>query len=276
MDKIKDMAEEKIKAVAEPKEDLEEPKVEAKQTTVKMFLQRNTKLEKVKELREGRGGIWKVIDVLIFGFLLFSPALPIIPQMGEPLVVLVLWALIIMIMWCKIEYNHRAEVWYFCLYRGIILDFPKTNSLKGWICQKPTFFALTFLIVFGGVTYIGLAELSLDFNHGLSAIFAIAGVAFVLMLTKSFVDTEGAPQLLTLNLVIDAFEDPNMLSEKGFKVVHFTNLQALVKRKQKEDKPFSWDEVHALDYEEHKTEGISLIGGTRMFLYLNKFKDAEQ
>merc|ERR1712151_310482 len=199
--------------------------------------------------------------------------------MEQPAVVLVLWVLICLIMWCKIEYNHRAEVWYFCLYRGIILDFPKTNTLSGWLCQKPTLIALTFLFVFGIVTYIGY-DPHFNFNHVddmFTAILAIVGLSFVLLLTKAYVDVEGAPQLLTVNLFVHLFEDPEMLSSKGFKVVHFLNLQAFVNSKYKTgDKSFSWEEVRALSHEPAKTEGVSLIGGTRMFWYLNKFKDADQ
>jgi len=249
------------------------------ETSIKLFLQKNPKLQSVKEARDARGGIYKLIDVAIFGFLLFSPALPIIPTMKQPAVVLVLWVLICLIMWCKIEYNHRAEVWHFCLYRGIILDFPKTNTLSGWLCQKPTLMALTFLLVFGVVTYVGY-DPTFQFDnidYMIAAILAIVGLSFVLLLTKAYVDVEGAPQLLTVNLFVHLFEDPEILRSKGFKVVHFTNLQAFVNSKYKTgEKTFSWDEIHALSHEPAEAEAVSLIGGTRMFFYLNKFKDSDQ
>jgi hypothetical protein len=249
------------------------------ETSLKMFLQKNPKLQSVKEARDSRGGIFKLIDVAIFGFLLFSPALPIIPTMKQPAVVLVLWVLICLIMWCKIEYNHRAEVWHFCLYRGIILDFPKTNTLSGWLCQKPTLMAVTFLLVFGVVTYVGY-DPTFQFDnidYMVAAILAIVGLSFVLLLTKAYVDVEGAPQLLTVNLFVYLFDDPEMLSSKGFKVVHFTNLQVFVNSKYKTgEKNFSWDEVHALSHEPSEGESVSLIGGTRMFIFLNKFKDSDQ
>merc|ERR1719210_1310599 len=146
--------------------------------------------------------------------------------MESPAVVVILWALIIVIMWCKIEWNNRAEVWYICLYRGIILDFPKTNTAKGWLLQIPTLLAVLFLLIFGIVCYIGLDPKFTfkDVSYIVSAILAIVGVIFVLTPTKAYVDLEGAPHLLTLNLIVFLFEDPEMLSAKGFKVVHYSKL----------------------------------------------------
>jgi len=247
-------------------------------TSVKAFLQKNPNLALVKAARDSKGGVFKFLDVAIFGFLLFSPALPIIPTMKEPAVVLTLWVLICLIMWCKIEYNHRAEVWYFCLCRGIILDFPKTNTLKGWLLQKPTLVAIVFLLTFGIVTYIGLDpgfRLD-DYRYALSAVLSVVGLLFVLLMTRAYVDVEGAPQLLTLNLVIHLFEDPEMLRAKGFKVVHSSNLQAFMNRKKRAgDKSFSWDEVHALSHQPEQSQNLSLCGGTKLFLFLNQFKDSE-
>lgn len=246
-------------------------------TSLKLFLHQNKNLDLMKEARDGKGGIYKLIDVAIFGFLLFSPALPIIPTMEQPAVVAVLWILIVVIMWCKIEYSHRAELWFVCLCRGIIVDFPKTHKLKGWLCQAPMFFAYSFLLIFGAVTYIGL-DPHFKFEKSqyfLQAILAIVALAFVLLLTKSFVTLESAPSLLTLNMVIALFQDVDFLKAKGFKVVPFTHIQHFVEAKRAaKDATFSWDELHCLDCSSEKTGRISLIGGTRVWMFLRQFKNA--
>jgi len=247
------------------------------ETSLKLFLEKNPNLELVKAARDAKGGIWKVLDAGIFGFLLFSPALPIIPTMEQPAVMAVLWILIFIIMWCKIEYCHRAQVWHMCLYRGIILDFPKTNKPKLWLCKTPMLFAYSFLAIFGVVTYIGL-DPSFQFKsseHLLQALLAVVALIFVLLMTKAFVDTEGAPALLTLNMFMAVFEDCELLKAKGFKVVHFSCLQRFVDEKRAaKDTSFSWDELHGLSSSADKTAHISLMGGTRMFQFLKSFKDA--
>ena len=30
----------------------------------------------------------------------------------------------------KIEYSFRSELWFICLCRGVIIDFPKTDSAR--------------------------------------------------------------------------------------------------------------------------------------------------
>jgi hypothetical protein len=202
----------------------------AGKSRIKTFLELNPNLERIKAERDAKGGILKWVDVAIFGFLLFSPALPLIPDMESPSVVVSLWLLILLIMWCKIDYGNFGEVWYILLCRGIILDFPKTDSLRGWICQTPTYFALAFMFLFGGVTYLGL-DPHLDFdswNNAETSVLSVVGLSFVLLLTKDYVDIEGANQLLSLNLVSTYFQDPEFLKQKGFTVVHVTQLQNFV------------------------------------------------
>eukprot|EP00928_Gymnodinium_smaydae_P067373 TRINITY_DN50333_c0_g1_i1.p1 TRINITY_DN50333_c0_g1~~TRINITY_DN50333_c0_g1_i1.p1 ORF type:complete len:391 (+),score=47.57 TRINITY_DN50333_c0_g1_i1:134-1174(+) len=212
-----------------------------------------------------------------FGYLLFSPAFPIIPQMKEPAIVATLWLCIGLIMWSKIEYNNRAEVWYICLCRGIILDFDKTDSFKGWFCQKPILFAIMFLILFGLVTYIGLDRFAFnDLNNVQVAGFAVAGTLFVLTLTKGFVDIEGANTLLSLNMFVYLFEDPHMLQEKGFKVVHVSRLRTYlsdVNRKSDVNTLFSWNAVHALNHVPDHIESPSLLTGTKLLFSLRRYKD---
>merc|ERR1719265_2610209 len=199
------------------------------------------------------------------------------PKMKEPAIVAVLWVLILLIMWCKIEYAHRTEVWYICLCRGVIVDFPKTNKPAKVFTQPPMIFAIIFILIFGLVTYIGL-DPNFKFEKPdedlLSALLTILAVLFVLTMTKSFVDMEGAPMLLTLNMVIAFFENPEFCKAQGFKVVHFANLQKYVNEKKKSgSNAFNWDEVHALSSTPDGHTRISLIGGTKMWLFLKKHKD---
>jgi len=247
------------------------------ETSLKLFLGKNPNIKLVKAGRDAHSGIWKLIDAAIFGFLLFSPALPIIPEMEMPAIVATLWILISLIMWCKIEYCNRAELWYACLYRGIILDFPKTNKLKGWLCAPPMMFAYSFLLIFGAVLYVGLdPDFEFDSHeNALQAILSVVGVIFILLLTKSFVNLEGAPALLTLNMVIAVFENPEFLKAQGFKVVQFADLQHFMERKRaSKDKTFHWDELHALGGSDASaSKAISLIGGTRVLMSLRKFFD---
>eukprot|EP00930_Biecheleria_cincta_P004238 TRINITY_DN105137_c0_g1_i1.p1 TRINITY_DN105137_c0_g1~~TRINITY_DN105137_c0_g1_i1.p1 ORF type:complete len:234 (+),score=30.07 TRINITY_DN105137_c0_g1_i1:71-772(+) len=198
---------------------------EVARTSLRLFFERNPKRDAIKTARDAKGGIWKVIDVAIFGFVLFAPALPIIPKMSIPAIVIVLWVLIGLIMLFKIEYTHRAQVWYTCLNRGIIVDFPKTDTAAGWLCQVPVLVAVKFLFIFGFVTYIGL-DPSFKFpevSYLATAVLSIFGLTFVLTLTKGFVDLEGANHLLTLNLVIHYFEDRELFQAKRL-VMHSCTL----------------------------------------------------
>jgi len=251
----------------------------------KKFLEKNPKLERMKKARDSKGGIFKWLDIAIFCYLLLAPVLGFLPGMSQPAYALILLAFVIAIAFCKIEYNHRAEVWHMCLYRGVIVDFPKTNTAAGWLLKIPTVLAISFLMVYGFVLYIGLDpdfKFPLEGETGrkgsdflLTAILAILGVLFVLLMTKAFVDVEGAPQLQTLNLTVWLFEDPELLKEKGFTVVHFSQLESFVDEIKKSGNQFSWQDVHALSHEVKPGKG-SINGGITIQGFLKKFKDSDE
>jgi len=252
---------------------------EGSNTSVTMFLQNNTSREGITKVRDGKCGFMMWVDAAIFGFLLFSPCLALIPEMEQPVIVLVLWVIIGLIMWSKIEYNHRIAVWYICLNRGIIVDFPKTHKPKGWLLQLPTLFALTFLICVGIVIYVGLDPgfTFSDTDYIIAACLAIVGVAFVLLLTKQFVDLEGA-NLLSVNMMAHFLADDQILQDKGFKVVHLVDLQNfMIQKKSNKDDAFSWNEIHELRRkpEPGKPKGCPLLAGTKLFYYLKTHKDLE-
>jgi hypothetical protein len=94
------------------------------------------------------------LDAAIFAFLLFVPVLGMISRLKTySWVIAFLWIIIAFIMVSQwrmgpfgcggsppmlpfqvfwYEYRCRAELWYICICRGIILDFKKTHELKNW------------------------------------------------------------------------------------------------------------------------------------------------
>lgn len=250
----------------------------SQETSLKEFLEKNPKLELIKAARDSRGGIWKLLDAGIFAFLLFSPVLPLIQDMDEPVWIIGLVLPISLIFWSKIEYCHRSEVWHMCLYRGVVLEFPHTNKPKLLFLATPMLFVYFFMLVYFLVAYIGLdPDFKLDESDNfIKAGLGLVATVFVLSLTKAFVDLEGAPALLTLNMAIAFFQDPELLKAKGFKTVHFSCLQKFIEKKRaSKDTSFSWDEVHALSSEPEHTSHVSLVGGTKAFMFMKKFKDVD-
>lgn len=69
------------------------PVGKASTTSIAQFLAANPRLATIKAKRVSNGVI-KWLLILIFGYLIFSPVLAIIPQMEEPAVVAVLWVII--------------------------------------------------------------------------------------------------------------------------------------------------------------------------------------
>jgi hypothetical protein len=195
--------------------------------------------------------------------------------------------LIGLIGWSKVEYSHRATVWLICLTRGIIVDFPKTHKLTMWLKALPMFFAYGFLLLHALTVYLTLDP---DFKKGdvsdiLTAVLSILAVLFVLLMTKSFVVIEGANSLMTVNMFSYFFEDANILSDKGFRVVHISRLQEFVFARSnmkgfERTGQFSWNEIHqnsfqADETEESKLRGVSLFCGTRCARFLWPFRDLD-
>lgn len=280
-----------------------------KASSIEKFLKYNTQLDEIKARRDGVIGWMKFVNVAVFGFLLFSPALTLIPKMKLKWVVAVLWTIIGLILWTYLEYQARSEIWFICLCRGIIVDFHKTDSAVRWVCQKPMFFAYVFIIIFVVVTYVGLdphLEIVAHFESHetdlASAIMAGVGLLFVIFMSKSVVDLEGSNWLLTPNLMIAYFKDPELLAAKGFKVVHLSQLKKLVggismgeigslansvtgeltfglvdgsSASASEDQ-FSWNNVHALSHVADESIWFNLVDGFRISHALRAYKDLDR
>lgn len=262
-------------------------------TSIEKFLACNPKLDLIKEQRDVAIGWLKFVNAAIFGFLLFSPALGVIPQMEAKWIVGVLWTMICLILWSYLEYQARSQLWFICLCRGVIIDFHKTDTALKWICQKPMFFSYSFIGIFVVVTYIGLdPHFKFDDveNFQTAGLQAVA-LLFVIFMSKSIVDLEGSNWLLTPNLMCYYFQDPEMLEAKGFKLVHVSNLKKLVGGISlgelgsiatagllpgaAEKKPFSWNDVHALSSVPDASMSFSLVDGYRIARQLHDVKDLD-
>lgn len=252
-------------------------------TSLSLFLEKNPWLVTIKEMRDGKGGIFKWIDCAIFGWLLFSPALVMIPTMKEPAIIAVLWIIIGLLMFFKIDYAHQGEAWFICLCRGIVLDLPKTDSPKKWLLSRPVVFAIIFLLIYLVVSYIGL-DPDLEFSDHemvLTAVLAVVGLSFVLLLTKSVVCVEGDTGTLSLNMVLFIFADPAFLSDKGFRKVHISQLDAYIRERSDtfgrcaDPAKFSWDDIHKLPGEALPTPFCTadLMAGIRLVRFLKPLKD---
>ena len=109
------------------------------------------------------------------------------------------------------------------------------------------FFAYGFMGVLAFLVYFA-DEHSNEIVRVWSAGLFLVGLLFVIFLVKSFVDLEGAPRLLTLNLFIHYFQNPHMLESQGFKVIHQSQLKKYIDTRG-EDKEFQWDELYLLSHE---------------------------
>eukprot|EP01010_Urceolus_cornutus_P000398 NODE_1053_length_1141_cov_293.573260_g801_i0.p1 GENE.NODE_1053_length_1141_cov_293.573260_g801_i0~~NODE_1053_length_1141_cov_293.573260_g801_i0.p1 ORF type:complete len:265 (+),score=45.54 NODE_1053_length_1141_cov_293.573260_g801_i0:135-929(+) len=241
--------------------------------TIQYFLSRNPNLELMKEKRNSFQGFMKYIKAAIFGFLLFSPVLTIIPDLagGRAWVIPVLWILIALIMVCYLEYWARAECWYSCICRGIIVDFRKTDSLKLWACNPVMFIAYAFIIIAGVLTAIGKDDTTI--NRIVTGLLFVVGLLFVIFMTKGVIDLEGASRLQTLNLLLHYFVDPDLLKDKGFKTVHETQLAAWVKANK--NNPFSWNYIFALSHEKN-SQRMSPLWGIQTTGLLKKYRDHDE
>ena len=251
---------------------------EGSTTSIAKFLEANTDLSTIKAKRDGAGGLFKWVGIAIFGWLLFSPALVLVPEMEEPAVVAVLWIVVGLLMISKAEYVHRGELWFICLCRGVIVDMPKTDAPKKWLCSVPVLLSIIFLGVYAVVSYVGL-DPEFKFKDGtdaLSVCLGVLGILFILLLAKGTVDVEGATGTLSLNLALAYFNDPTMLAARGFTTVHLSQIVAFVNSHRANRRPFSWDDVHALSHEEVKMScGDKLVGGMKAVLFLKPKKDLD-
>eukprot|EP01010_Urceolus_cornutus_P000919 NODE_142_length_2220_cov_310.188392_g115_i0.p1 GENE.NODE_142_length_2220_cov_310.188392_g115_i0~~NODE_142_length_2220_cov_310.188392_g115_i0.p1 ORF type:complete len:574 (-),score=96.07 NODE_142_length_2220_cov_310.188392_g115_i0:388-2109(-) len=240
---------------------------------IAVFLARNPDITMMKKKRDKFQGPLKFIKAAIFAFLLFSPVLTIIPDLGsEGWVIAFLWILIALIMIFYIEYWARAECWYTCICRGIILDFRKTDKLMRWACNPIMWIAYTFIITAGVLT--GLAKEGSTKDRIITGCLFVLGLLFVISLTKTIVDLEGSNRLQTVNLILAYFSDPELLRAKGFKMIHETQLARWQKTLKENHAPFSWDQLFALSHVPCDTK-MALFWGMKTTGHLRKHKDLD-
>jgi len=181
----------------------------------------------------------------------------------------------------------RRVVWFTCIARGVVLTFDKTHTVEAWARQKPMYLAYAFLFVHAFVNYLGLDP---NFTKGdlvdiLSAALSVLAVLFVVLMTKTLVDLEGANSLLTVPMFLYFF-DESILRERGFHVVSFADLTQYIlvdraKKIEMKAKPsdgvelkFSWNEIHALTPSETPRR-TTLIDGVRVAYFLRRYKNVK-
>lgn len=323
--KINDKDNLNVKDDKESKKDIEQ--TQNSELSIANFVAKNGEMEELKKKRDAFCGPFKWVGLVIFIYLLLSPLLNIITKAGPNSWVLVFLLIPIgLIIWSYVEYWSRAECWYLCICRGIILDLQKTDSALKWLCTLPMFFVYMFLLVmvilyavgltgdnpnesvdFAGVraaiaaanvtTVDQIYETLSRFNGSdptcsggttspiplegvpakvVDAIFYLLGYLFVLLLTKSVVDLEGGHRILTVNLFISYLKDVKVLEARGYKVVHFTQVQNYIKNKRKND-PFSWNEIFQLSHEpDSKAPKVDLTWGCSLAPILREHRDHDQ
>jgi hypothetical protein len=251
--------------------------------TVENFLAKNGEQKKLIEARDNIISWKKWIQLLIFVYLLISPIFPMLIDAGDTAWVLVFYLVpLILIIWSFIEYWSRAEIWYCCLCRGIILDMEKTHELGKWACTLPLYFVYFFftcVTVIWAITYEPKADkdgvIKQEKRYIGAALFLI-GILFILSLTKAFVDIEGSPRLLSVNMFIFYLGDVKVLSSRGYKVVHYSQLDKYFNKKDP-SKVFSWNDLYQLSHEP-ASDGVTkwnLTWGCSLANLLRENKDVK-
>lgn len=246
---------------------------------VQNFLAKNGPQKLLIQQRDGNIKPTKWIFAAIFAYLLVSPLFNMFQNAAGTAWVLVLLILpIALIIWTFIEYWARMECWFICICRGIILDLEKTHSAPKWLCTIPMFFVYFFMLfvaILWAISYKPENDEEFWKRYVGAALFLI-GILFILTLTKGFVDLEGAPRTLSLNMFIFLLNDRKVLSSRGYKVVHYSQLanyfEKLIKDKSQQ---FSWNEVYKLPHEADPN-GITkwnIIWGCKYAPFLRKNKD---
>eukprot|EP00667_Euglena_gracilis_P012156 EG_transcript_12455 len=242
--------------------------------SVQNFLRLNPNLSILKSERDKALGWRRYLAAGLFAFALFSPVLGMVTNLKtNAWVIAVLWVIIAAITVFWIEYRCRAEVWYICLCRGIIVDFKKTHELKDWVLHRVMFLSYAFIVICGVV--VGLASSSLSlWQRVLTGVLFAVGLAFVVLLARSFIDLEGAPRTLSVNLLLFHFRNPRLLRCRGFQLVHYTQLCQYLSEKA-DVSAFRWDDVFQLA-EQPAAFAHSPFWGWRANRLLRRVKDQDR
>eukprot|EP00668_Euglena_longa_P036086 GGOE01046377.1.p1 GENE.GGOE01046377.1~~GGOE01046377.1.p1 ORF type:complete len:448 (+),score=100.18 GGOE01046377.1:62-1345(+) len=241
--------------------------------TVRNFLLLNPRLTQLKKERDKMLGWRRYLEAVIFAVTLFLPILGMVTRLKTySWVLALLWAMIAAIMVFWIEYRCRAELWYICICRGIILDFKKTHGLKDWVLHPVMFIGYFFIVMCGVI--VGLASTTLsDWERIVSGVLFAVGLVFVIKLIKAFIDLEGAPNTLTVNMLFFYFKNPRLMHAKGFKLVHYTQFAQYYLAQGLNG--FRWDDVFQLS-ERPTGVTLSLVWGFRANWWLRRVKDMEE
>lgn len=243
------------------------------------FLAKNGPQTMLLKQRDGTISWTKWIFAAIFVYLLVSPLFTMFQNAAGTAWVLVLLLLPIFgIIWSFIEYWARMESWFICICRGIILNTEKTHTAPNWLCTVPMYFVYSFMIlvaILWAISYKPEGDDAFWKRYVGAALFLI-GILFILPLTKAFVDLEGAPRTLSLNMFIFLLNDPKVLSGRGYKVIHYSQLANYFEKLRKDQNAkFSWNEVYKLS-NETDSKGISkwnIVWGCKYAPILRKNKD---
>ena len=99
-------------------------------------------------------------------------------------------------------------------------------------------FFVYFFMITVAVLYAIAYEPELDENGNekewkryVAAVLFLLGIIFILMLTKSVVDVEGASRTLSLNMFVHLLDDKKILKDRGYKVVHYSVFGEYVKNR---------------------------------------------
>lgn len=245
---------------------------------VQNFLEKNGPQKLLMKQRDGTISWTKWIFAAIFAYLLVSPLFNMFQNAaGTAWVLVLLLVPIAGIIWCFIEYWARMECWFICLCRGIILDLEKTHEAGKWLCTIPMYFVYFFMIfvaILWALSYH--PDNDNEWKRYVGAALFLIGILFIIPLTKAFVDLEGAPRTLSLNMFMFLLNDPKVLSGRGYKLVHYSQLAKYVE-KLRNDKSatFSWNAVYKLSHEADP-KGITkwnVIWGSSFAAILRKNKD---
>lgn len=293
----KDKENEKQKEEKESKSEKEEEKPFVKDSqreglNILQFLKQAGDQKLLIEKRDDVMGFLKYVFCLIFVYFLVSPLLPLFINVGKTAWVLALLIIpIIFIIWSYIEYHSRREVWYQCLTKGIVVDLEKTDSAGKWICTLPMYFVIFFMLLVAILWAISYDENATEkttcpgetpeesssskpYKRYVGAVLYLLGILFVFNLTKAFIDVEGAPHLLTLNMFIHLLGDKTILNDRGYKIVHYSQLGKYILERD-QNKEFSWNEIYALGDGEDP-DGVSkwnLYWGWKTNSFLSQFKE---
>eukprot|EP00667_Euglena_gracilis_P017388 EG_transcript_18303 len=248
--------------------------------SLQKFLALNSDLEDIKKKRNSFIGWMRYVLAGVFTWLLLSPMLAFTPTVGDQGWVLALiWVVFSLILIYYIEFWHRAELWYVCICRGLILDFKDTHELKQWALHVVMLTAFVFIITCGVI--VGISKGGELWDQVVTGVLTAIGLVFVFKVCKSIITLEDANHLLTINMLITYMEDPHLLEAQGFKVIHQTQLIRWYEEQKgrRGETGFGWNQLFALGHEVVPAPKFSsklrYIWGFCISNYLKKFKDLD-